>query len=117
MTTNYKFGEIVLVPFPFSNQSTTKKRPAVVISSADYHEQLPDLLIMAITSQTRTIQTFGETIVNDWQSAGLLKPSIIKPVITTIEPSLVIRKLGQLTSEDQKMLKHTIASIIGRSFQ
>ena len=31
--TNYKRGDIVLVPFPFSNQTTTKKRPAVIVSS------------------------------------------------------------------------------------
>ncbi len=32
--TGYKFGDILLVPFPFTDQSTTKKRPAVVVSSS-----------------------------------------------------------------------------------
>ncbi|MEH2305953.1 hypothetical protein [Nostoc sp.] len=31
--TNYEFGDVVLVPFPFTDQTTTKKRPAVVVSS------------------------------------------------------------------------------------
>jgi len=32
--TGYEFGGILLVPFPFTDHSTTKKRPAVVVSSA-----------------------------------------------------------------------------------
>jgi mRNA interferase MazF len=35
--TAYERGDIVLVPFPFSDQTTTKKRPAVVISSSRYN--------------------------------------------------------------------------------
>ena len=49
--TGYEFGDIVLVPFPLTDQSTTKRRPAVVISSQAYHRQRPDLIIMAVTSQ------------------------------------------------------------------
>ncbi len=48
--TDFKFGDIVLVPFPFTDQSATKKRPAAVISSEAYHQQRPDLIIMAVTS-------------------------------------------------------------------
>ncbi len=66
-TTGYSFGDIVLVPFPFTDQSTTKR----------------------------------------------LKPSVVKPVITTIETSLVIRRLGQLAKDDQEALRRAITAIIG----
>lgn len=49
-TTGYSFGDVVLVPFPFTDQSATKRRPAVVVSTRRYHERRPDLIIMAITS-------------------------------------------------------------------
>jgi len=32
-TTDYEFGDVILVPFPFTDQRTTKRRPAVVVSS------------------------------------------------------------------------------------
>jgi mRNA interferase MazF len=93
-TTGYSFGDIVLVPFPFTDQSGTKRRPAVVVSSGRYHTERPDLVIMAVTSQGRPGGRFGETSVKEWKAAGLLKASVIKPVLTTIEAALVVRKLG-----------------------
>lgn len=49
----FNFGDVVLVPFPFTDQSGTKKRPAVVVSSSGYSAQRRDIVIMAITSQVR----------------------------------------------------------------
>jgi mRNA interferase MazF len=111
--TDFEFGDIVLVPFPFTDQSAAKKRPAVVISSAAYQRERPDLIIMAITSQVRPAQTLGEVVVKDWQGAGLLKPSAIKPVIATIEKSLVINTLGRLKGDDQAALRNAISEIVG----
>lgn len=72
--TGYKFGDLVLVPFPFTDQLAVKRRPAVVISSPAYHQARPDLLIMAVTSQQPLILSVGEVQAQDWQGAGLLKP-------------------------------------------
>lgn len=64
-TTSYSFGDIVLVPFPFTDQSTTKRRPAVVVSSAAYHRDRADLIIMAVTSQARPAGAIGDVPVKD----------------------------------------------------
>jgi mRNA interferase MazF len=111
--TNYNFADILLVPYPFTNQTSTKKRPTVVISSNTYNQQKPDLIIMAITSQISPSLSLGESQIIDFSGAGLLKPSVIKPVITTIEKSLVIRKLGQLQENDCQKLKQIILTILG----
>ena len=96
----YAFGDVILVPFPFTDQSTTKQRPAVVISSSSYNSQRPDLILLAITSQVRATLSFGEALVANWQTAGLIKPSVFKPLVTTIEQSLVIKLLGRLSAND-----------------
>lgn len=98
--TAYKRGDVVLVPFPFSNQTATKKRPSVIISSDAYNSLSSDIVIMAITSQTEKTVGIGECLIIDWQGAGLLKPSAIKPAISTIEQALVLKKLGKLSSRD-----------------
>ena len=95
--TDFKFGNIVLAPFPFSDQVSTKKRPAVIVSSPAYHQFRPDLILMAITSQTSLSQSLSDVTIHDWQAAGLLKASLIKPVMTTIERSLVIDIFGNDT--------------------
>ena len=112
-TTGFEPGEILLVPFPFTDQSQAKKRPAVVISSALYNRARRDIVIMAITSQLRPSNAFGDVFVTDWRAAGLLKPSTIKPVITTIEQSLVIRKLGAFTATDIAAMRRIIEMLIG----
>jgi mRNA interferase MazF len=98
--TLYERGDVVLVPFPFSNQKTTKKRPAVVVSSSVYNAASPDIVIMAVTSQTQKNLGAGECMIADWSVAGLLKPSAVKSAISTIEQSLVLKKLGKLSPAD-----------------
>jgi mRNA interferase MazF len=109
----YQFGEVVLVPFSFTNQAESKKRPAVVVSSAAYQASRPDVLIMAITSQAHTATDFATFAVMDWQAAGLLKPSFAKPIVATIEKTLVIRSMGCLSLRDQQSLRNMLAQILG----
>ena len=99
--TGYDFGDIVLVPFPFTDQSAVKKRPAVIVSSTAYNHHRPDLILMAVTSQMRSADYFGDITIAGWQPAGLLKPSVIKPIFTTIEKGLVLKKLGRIGDEDR----------------
>lgn len=109
----HQFGDIVLVPFPFTDQSAAKQRPGVIVSSPAYNRVRRDLILMAITSQLRGSGTFGEVMVQDWQAARLIKPSAIKPVLATLEQALVIKTLGRLSQRDQQQLKEMIGKIIG----
>jgi mRNA interferase MazF len=112
-TTGYSFGDIILVPFPFTDQTGTKKRPAVVVSSAAYHRERVDLIIMAVTSHVRPQLGFGEVALASWKRSGLLKPSVAKPVLTTIERRLVLRRLGRLGDVDRASLAATLRDILG----
>ena len=78
-TTAYSFGDVVLVPFPFTDQTASKKRPAVVVSADAYHQRRPDVIVMAVTSQIlRPPGALGEVLIGDWQGAGLPKASLIQ---------------------------------------
>ena len=112
-TARFAFGDVLLVPFPFTNQAGAKQRPAVVVSSNGYNAQRPDVVIMAITSQIRQPTRPGETLLADWQSAGLIKASVLKPIFTTIEQRLVIRTLGALSAADTATQRAVLGQVIG----
>ena len=109
----FEFGDVVLVPFPFTSQRTLKKRPAVVVSNRDYGTTRPDLIVMAVTSRLRPDLRSGDVLISHWQAAGLLKPSVVKPVFATLEQRLVLRRLGALDDNDQTVLRKAISEIIG----
>jgi len=112
-TTGFEFGDVVLVPFPFTDQTTTKQRPAVVVSSADYQRERPDVILLAITSQQRPSASSFDVAVQHWRHAGLIKPSVFKPLVTTVERRLILKKLGQLHADDRRRLSELITKMLG----
>jgi mRNA interferase MazF len=112
-TIGYSFGDIVLVPFPFTDQSISKRRPAIVVSSDAYHRDRPDLIVIAVSSQGRPLREVGEASIAEWEAAGLLKPSVIKPLLATLRRDLAIRKLGTLAQADLQALRKVLHMILG----
>ncbi len=55
-------------------------------------------IIMAVTSNTQNPLRIGECLIGDYASAGRLKPSVIKSAISSIDKSLILKKLGILSS-------------------
>lgn len=110
-TTNYKQGDVLLVPFPFTDQSAMKQRPAIVLSEATYNRIHPDLIMAPITSQIKG--GADEAEIADWQSAGLLKPGVVKPVLSSFAVHLVRRPLGKLSQKDLARVRSLFARILG----
>ena len=110
---SYKFGDVVLILFPFTNQQGRKARPAAIVSSDAYHAHKPDVILAAITSQIHTPLEYGEILLYDWQSAGLLKPPLLKPVLFTAEKMMLTKTLGALSVRDQQVLQQMLRQILG----
>jgi mRNA interferase MazF len=70
------------------------------------------VVVMAITSQLRPGRKPGEVWVDQWQTAGLLKPSAVKPVFATLEQALILRHLGVLDAVDLAALREAIAETL-----
>jgi mRNA interferase MazF len=98
-TTSYKRGEIVLVPFPFTDLTGVKQRPALVISSDAFNAVRDDVLIAAITSQVPGNLKPDEFLipVAELSAGGLPKPSIVKLLkLVSLHQRLVVKRIGQL---------------------
>jgi mRNA-degrading endonuclease toxin of MazEF toxin-antitoxin module len=73
-----------------------------VISSAGYNRSRQDLIVAAITSNMRR-RLFGDYIVADWTSAGLLLPSIVTGILRTIKQTMVERRLGRMADAEMQI--------------
>ena len=98
--TSHQRGDVVLIPFPFTDLTTTKTRPAVVVSSQLYHQVRSELLLAYVSSQVSKANTQFDYILTEWDVAGLPKPSFVRPKLAAIEPSLIIYHVGHLSADD-----------------
>jgi mRNA interferase MazF len=98
-TTNYKRGDVVLVPFPFTDLTATKQRPALVVSSDAFNSTHADVVVTAITSQVPPTLSDDEFLISTQELplCGLPKASIIKlSKIITLHQQLIIKRIGAL---------------------
>jgi mRNA interferase MazF len=96
--TAYDVGDVVLVRFPFTDLTSDKKRPAVVLSPVEYSTDFGDIVLMPLTSQPDRESAFA---LSQWKGAGLLKPTWVKPLVGTLSVRLVLRRLGGLQKDDE----------------
>ncbi len=101
-----KFGDIVLLKFPFTEGRTFKRRPALIIN-----ENIDgDVIVCRITSNIwRTEQ---DIYIDDWKNSGLKLPSVIRVhKIATLEKGIVETELGSINQSLKEKVKTIIADL------
>ena len=104
--------DVVLVTYPFSDLSGAKVRPAIVVN-APFRSQ--DLLIVPLTSKVLRLLP-GEFVLDDWLSEGLNIETAVKRGIYTIKDTLVLKRLGQLSTDDASHLQKSLLAWLGLRF-
>lgn len=110
--TEFKRGDVVLVSFVFSDETGERRRPAVIVSSNTYHRIRQEAIIAAITSRTDRILV-GDHLINDWQGAGLLFPSVATGIIRTIKQGMIAKKLGTMPQPDMHGIEDNLRDVLG----
>ncbi len=105
---SYQRGDVILIRFPFSDASGAKERPAVVLSSATYHDDWDEILVMALTSRPPKTVRPTDYQLQDWSSAGLQSPSWVRCHLATVHRNLVIRKVGSLSVRDLQGVERSL---------
>ena len=102
-------GDIVVIPFPFSDLSGTKRRPALVITD------LPgdDIILCQITSVTR-LDNFAIPLKNnDFIFGSISIESLIRPnKIFTADRNLILYKIGHLSNTKIAEVINSIVSLL-----
>ncbi len=90
---SFSIGEVILLPIPFTDLSSRKVRPAVVIGFSSY---AGDVFVVPISSQLQNI----DLPLQDWRAARLNVPCGIKSQLATVEGALVVKPVGLLSPRD-----------------
>jgi mRNA interferase MazF len=99
-TTGYRRGDIVLVSFPFTDLTSTKRRPALVVSPDSFNELNEDLILAAVTSQVTTSPHSVPVAPSDCQDGSLPKESFVKLTkVFTISSALILKSICRLRAE------------------
>ena len=103
--------DVVLVAFMFSDESGDKRRPAVILSTSDYHRNRQEAIIAAITSHVDRV-LFGDHHIAGWREAGLLWPSTATGIIRTVKRSMIERRLGKMSAADMEAIRGQLRRVL-----
>src|SRR3989344_3795930 len=102
-------GDVVVPPFPFSDLSATKKRPAVVLSVLDGE----DIILCQITSHTRHDRHSIPLTATDFKTGRLTLNSFIRPNrLFTANRNIILYKIGSVKNNKFKELEEKLIKLI-----
>ena len=107
----YQRGEVVYVPFQYSELSGGKVRPAIVVNSAEFQAAEQLYIVAAVTSNV-TASSLGHRIV-DATSAGLKVPSLVRPILLTLSQQVMGKSVGQLSPDDMQQVDVMLCRALG----
>jgi len=112
LTVTYKPFDVVVVPFPFTDIKADKRRPALILSSdTKFNKKSGHAVLAMITSQKNSDWPLDTTLTGNHQ-AGLKAPSKVRMKLFTLDSRLIIRRIGKLTTKDQKSVSNSLRSLL-----
>lgn len=102
-------GDVVVLPFPFSDLSSSKKRPALVLSDL----KGDDVILCQITSQFKKDSYAVALLTSDFNAGQLKQESYIRPNrIFTADESIILYKSGSIRPEKFKQVRDRIVHLL-----
>lgn len=110
--TDYEQGDVVLVQFVFADETGSKRRPAVVVSTREYNHARQEAILAAVTSNVDRLLP-GDHFVVGWQKAGLLFPSVATGIVRTVKQAAIERQFGTMPPSDMRAILAQLRSVLG----
>jgi len=100
--------DVVVVPFPFTDKTTTRRRPALVISNAAFNAT-HDHAAFAMITAARHSDWPSDTPLVAWREAGLVAPCRVRLKLFTLPLPRVIARLGSLCDPDRSAVRAVLS--------
>lgn len=111
-TVTFDAFDVVVVPFPFTDRTASKRRPALVLSEGQAFNRQVGQAVMAMITSARNSDWPLDIEIQDLDSAGLPNASIIRMKLFTLDQQLIIRKAGTLAIGDQEKIKEALRQLL-----
>jgi mRNA interferase MazF len=102
--------DVVVVPFPFTDRRATKRRPALIVSSANFNQAHEQSILAMITSAGSDWPS--DVAIRNWREAGLNVPCKVRFKLFTLDDTLIVRKLGTLSKRDGEAVKKALGRVL-----
>ena len=108
-------GDILLVPVPFTDLSSQKRRPVIVISNNTYNRKTQDLVVVAVTSNPEETDYSLSLTSSDLEKGALKRASRIRAdKIYTLSQSIVLQNFGRVNSTTLDRIRKTLQELIAK---
>jgi mRNA interferase MazF len=111
----YKPWDVVVVPFPYSNQAHATVRPGVIVSAPRLHQRTRQHHVAMITNAKHTAWD-GDVEVSNLKGAGLPVASVVRPAkLATFDESAIVRAVGSLPTKDRVEVVKSLTAFLADS--
>ncbi|HEY4689014.1 MAG TPA: type II toxin-antitoxin system PemK/MazF family toxin [Anaerolineae bacterium] len=102
-------GDVVTVDFP--GATGVKRRPAVIISTSEYHTHRPDVIVGVLTAQIADATTPFDCLLRDWPDANLRRPTAFRSFLATM-PAAATNLIGRCSERDWLAIRACLSRAI-----
>ena len=104
--------DVVVVPFPFTDKTTNKRRPTLVVSEAENFNNCIAQSVLAMITSARNSEWPLDVEISNLDAAGLSSPSIVRMKLFTLDHKLIIRHAGRLANTDQRCVRAALKKLL-----
>lgn len=107
----YEAFDVVAVPFPFTDQAQSKRRPALILSSPTTFNQETGHSVMAMITSAKNPPWPLDVKISDLASAGLPARSVVRMKLFTLDNRFVLVKRGTLAPKDRQAVRTALRQV------
>lgn len=114
----YQQGEILLIPIPFSDLSSQKQRPVIVISNNEYNQKTRDIIVVAMTSNPVAADYSFVIASADLENDHLNRPGKIRvDKVYTLSQTIVVKRFGKVNGKTLTHIRKILQPLTAKKTQ